>query len=215
MRQVPRMFTLAAAFIFALVLASYAPPVNAAACEAWQDCNVAERDATSGAKKTINVDAAGTVLVGGSGSRVELLYSGTHTTLTGAGAGNYAPIRGAFTPPTWCKTVVFTARIDAIVIGAGATLVWAGSRYDSNGEVFTTSAGAERGMEASAVVTPTVNNGVVLSFGPELPSLNTTYSGTTVYSVPTPPLPQIGFVYNWTTAPDSWSVRWTAHCIGG
>lgn len=151
--------------------------------------------------------------VKGLGSRVELLYSSTSTDATG-GVGIWVVDKAGFTPPSWCRNVMFTARIHAIVIGPGANLIWAAVRYDSSGGIYTTSAGAERGMEATSVVTPTENNGIVITIGLDVPIVNTTYNGTSTFSVPTLPFPKIGFSHNWLTAPTSWTIRWAVYGSG-
>ena len=151
--------------------------------------------------------------VKGLGSRVELLYKGTTTDATG-GAGVWVEDIAAFTPPAWCKTVSFFGRISVITIGAGANLSFAAFRADADG-ILTTSAGASRGIETTAIVTPTFRNGVNINIGFDLTEINTApIAGVATRNHPVFPGPKVGFSHNWATAPTSWSLVWAVYCSG-
>ena len=151
--------------------------------------------------------------VKGLGSRVELLYSGTTTDATG-GAGVWVADKTAFTPPAWCRVVSFVGRINTITIGAGANLTFAAYREDANG-TFTTSAGALRGIETTAIATPTIRNGVNINIGFDLANVSDApIAGVLTRNHPAFPGPKIGFSHNWATAPTAWSFDWAVYCSG-
>lgn len=168
-------------------------------------------DATANAVKTVVVDSAGTALVGGRGARVELLYSGTTTTV----GTTYLDIVPAFAPPAWVTRVQIMMRVRAITIGPGAT--WSGNVYlaDANGP-FTGAAGNKTTYAFGTIVTPTVNGGFVASFGPNEPNIaGSLIAGASIATYPLPLHPMIGFTSKWTTAPTDWTLDWYVYGIGG
>jgi hypothetical protein len=125
-------------------------------------------DATANAVKTVVVDSAGAALVGGRGSRVELLASGTSTSLV-TGAVTLTTI----TLPAWAHSYS-CGMIIRDIVGAGLA-----NAYLANVHIDPVSAAEFAGTYTNitnVVASPVANNAFVLDGGPNAMLLSS--SGT-------------------------------------
>jgi hypothetical protein len=169
-------------------------------------------DATANAVKTVDVDNAGTLLVGGRGSRVELLASGTDTTIT----ATTTLFTTTTTPlPAWCHSVIFSAQIATITGAPSNFYVYAGG-LGANGAI----AGSGVWTQSITVASPLANQTGWILMGREYSSgsagaLGPSGGGGNVVGA-FPFLPRsIEIKRSFTATPATLSMPWTLHCIGG
>jgi hypothetical protein len=211
-------------FLVLLALAALAVPTiaGAAACRTADSCKSLEHDSTANAAKTINVDAAGTVLVGGSGSRVELLASGTSTaTATAAtywvGTAAALGAESTVSVPAWAHSVRFEWDVDSITIGAGANMVPLMGGTDSAGKAL----GSATWMSNAAIAAPNTAHGGYIVMGPSTngvmaATLGAVTSASSVHQMALAFLPshfRIG--RTWTASPTACTIKWRLYGIGG
>jgi hypothetical protein len=222
MRQTVRRFLPLFLAVGAIVAAVAFPAVAlSATCRTADSCKSLEHDSTANAAKTINVDAAGTVLVGGSGSRVELLASGTDTTVSATSTlifTTYASAAQSVSAlPAWCHSIQFEYRITSMSGGAPANFQIGFSGADPSGNALlvdgwisstTVAAPALGGGAGNVTVAGKIVTGVALG------NISVTGTGTITYS---PILPRnFKLTRFFSSAPTTTLVApWRLYCIGG
>jgi hypothetical protein len=198
-------------FLVLLALAALAVPTSAgaAACRTADSCKSLEHDSTTNAAKTINVDATGTVLVGGSGSRVELLASGTHTTTTHTATVTiYDCVR-----PAWAHSIQFVWAIEALTAGGGGNLTMYAGYVDAQGNTL----GALSINTIRAASAPATGYGGIAVFGPAFTSVaaSSGSAATALYGSPfVGPTTRISRTIA-TADYTSWTMRYSCYGIGG
>lgn len=150
---------------------------------------------------------AGAATVKGLGSRVELLASGTDTTVTIAAA-----TLATVVVPAWCDSVEIMYRIDAVTVAGTGLQFYVGPNISDDGLVM----GSSQWLITAAAV-PAATAGGWIGMGKMFPGANgTAYTLNGLASVAHVHLPRyfkFGRVY--TGASATTSIRWFIYCYGG
>lgn len=168
----------------------------------------------AGSRGVVLVDTTGTAIgtsgstAAGAGSRVELLSTGTHTTVTHTSTITIVDIAR----PAWAHSVQFVWAIEALVPGSGGNLTMYAGYVDAQGNTL----GALSINTIRAASAGAAGYGGIAVFGPAFTSVaaSSGSAATALYGSPfVGPMMRISRVIA-TDVYTSWTLRYSCYGIG-